>query len=682
MNGLPDEPADDFVSRFLDDYFAECEEHLAVVRRALLALESAMGDAAAEATLLDELFRSYHSLKGISAMVDVREAERLAHELEGYLRRLRDRELTLASDSVTVLIDSTAVLESVIAARRRASPPPSIQAAVDRLVSLTRRPPVGASVPGAAPAEEREAGAGAARWRFTFVPSPALVERGIKVDSVRSRLAAIGRIASVSPQVTPGGGITFEFIVTGPTDPSAFEAWRQDGLSWERIETDPAEAEDASHASSVSAAPRTLPDTGILAPSHFVRVDLHRLDEVMRRVADLVITRARLEENLAGVERLVPAQDWRLLQENTLTMERQLRHLREDVMRVRLVPVDEIFRRMPFVARDVAREAGKDVRVVLSGQDTEIDKFLVERMMDPVLHLVRNAVSHGIEPAERRTAAGKAAQGTVTLRASTSGEMILLEIADDGAGIDTASVADRARAAGGRVPEGPLDARTVLELICEPGFSTREEPDRASGRGMGMSVVWKTVHELGGSMMLDTMVGRGTSFVISLPLTLAITDALIATASSQRFAVPQSSVQEVIEVEEAAVRRIENNELIPYRGQSLPLVRLRSLFALGADGSARFHAFVIGRGQDAVALAVDRILGQREIVVRTMSDALLKVDGITGATELGDGRVVLILDAAALSRQARSGSGRYRPPVHRAGAPALSAPDSVAGGLT
>jgi two-component system, chemotaxis family, sensor kinase CheA len=668
----PEGGGDDFIARFLDDYFAECEEHLGIIRRALLAFEDSIGDPAVEATLLDELFRSFHSLKGISAMVDLREAERLAHELEGYLRRLRDRELAPAAESIAVLIDSTAALEAVIAARRAGVPLPSIDSAVAGLRSLSRESattPSRPRTPATPPATDETTA-----WRFTFVPSPALVDRGVKVDTIRTRLSGIGRIASVAPQVRPGGGIAFEFIVDGPGDASAFEGWAADGLSWERL--GPASpAADALPAAARS--PSGLPaETVILAPSHFVRVDLSRLDDVMRRVADLVITRARLDENLARVERIIPPQEWRALQENALTFERQLRDLREDVMRVRLVRVDEIFRRMPFVARDVARETGKDVRVVLNGQDTEIDKFLVERMMDPVLHLVRNAVSHGIERPEQRIAAGKPGQGVVALSASTSGEMVLLEIADDGAGIDTTSVAERARGAGIAVPDGPLDARTLVDLISEPGFSTRDEADRASGRGMGMSVVRTTVQELGGTLSVRTAPGAGTRFLITLPLTLAITDALVAVAGGQRFAVPQSSVEEVIEIEQATVRQIENNELVPYRGRSLPLLRLTRLFGLGHDTPARLHAFVVGSGQDAVALGVDRILGQREIVVRTMSDALLKIDGISGATELGDGRVVLILDAATLGRQARA-LGRRHP-----GGQSLSSPGPAAGRAT
>jgi two-component system, chemotaxis family, sensor kinase CheA len=670
---------DDFIAGFLDDYFAEAEEHLAVVRRGLLALEDSIGDPASGSTVLEELFRSFHSLKGLSAMVDVRPAERLAHELESYLRALREGELVLTLDALSVLIDSTATLESVIEARRSAAPAPVIEDVVQRLVSLTgpsrgsraRRP--------AAIGPEGESTAAPPAWRFMFVPSPALVDRGVKVDTIRARLAAVGRITSVSPKVTAGGGIAFEFLVTGEIDPAVLDSWRNDGLTWERVDAaaiPAAAAPAAEHARPASA----VPETSILAPSHLVRVDLKRLDEVMRRVADLVITRARFEETLARVERFIPSQEWRALQENTLTFERQLRDLREDVMRVRLVRVDEIFRRMPFVVRDLAREAGKDVRVVLSGQDTEIDKFLVERMMDPVIHLVRNAVSHGIESPERRLAAGKPAQGVISLGASTSGEMVVIEIADDGAGIDAASVAERARAAGARIGDGPLDSRTLVDLICEPGFSTRHEADRASGRGIGMAVVRTTVQELGGTLNMESEPGHGTRFVIALPLTLAITDALIAVVAGQRFAVPQNSVREVIEIDEATVRQLENNELVPYRGRSLPLLRLDELFDLPGGRAARMHAFVIGMGQEAVALGVERILGQREIVVRTMSDALLKIDGISGATELGDGKVVLILDAPALSRRGRAGARQRR----RADAPTSSAPGPgrlIEGGL-
>ena len=648
----PENRDPDFVAGFLDDYFAESEEHLTTVRRVLLALEDSVGNAAEESALLEELFRTFHSLKGISAMVDLRDAERLAHELESYLRALRADESALTSDALSALSTSASTLESVIEAKRTGGTPPSIDAAVQTLARVAGALPAESAGPASRRAPDAPPAPAPATWRFLFTPSRALVDRGVKVDTIRGRLASLGRLVSVAPKVTTGGGMAFEFLVAGTFDPARFDAWREDGLTWEPLKPD-GTAEAIADASGQAGPAGAATGHTMLAPSHLVRVDLKRLDQVMRRVADLVVARARVAEAVARVERLLPAQDARELQDHLLAFERQLRDLREDVMRVRLVRVDEIFRRMPLVARDLARETGKDVRVQLRGQQTEIDKFLVERMLDPVLHLVRNAVSHGLEPSEVRIRAGKPAQGVITLGASTSGEMVLLDIADDGAGIDVESVAARARAGGRRVPDGPVDSQVLLDLLCEAGFSTRDEADRASGRGMGLSVVRTAVQDLGGTLTLETAPGAGTRFLITLPLTLAVTDALIARAGGQRFAIPQSAVQEVIEIDAAAIRSLENNELVPHRGRSLPLLRLSALFHLPADTASRLHGFVVGTGPDAVAIGVHRILGQREVVVRSLADSLLKIDGLSGATELGDGQVVLIVDVAALARRSR-----------------------------
>jgi two-component system chemotaxis sensor kinase CheA len=387
-----------------------------------------------------------------------------------------------------------------------------------------------------------------------------------------------------------------------------------------------------------------------IGPSHVVRVDLTRLDDLMRMIGELVISRSRLDEALGRVERHVPAVAWRDVQENAQTIERQLRDLREGVMRIRLVPIGDLLRRVPFVVRDLARDSGKRVRLDLRGQETEIDKFLIERMMDPVLHLVRNAVSHALETVDERVAAGKPPEGTLTIAASSIGDAVVLEIADDGRGIDEAAVVARARAIGLDAPDPPLDRARLLDLICTPGFSTREETDRASGRGVGMSVVKTTVDDLKGRLSLWTKEGEGTRFVIELPLTLAIADALIAHVGDRTFAVPQASVREVIELDPASIRRIEGHEIAPFRGGALPVLRLSEVFGVTPRPGRALHAFVIGAGMDAVGIAVDRISGQREIVVRSMDDSMIKVDGVTGATDLGDGRAVLILDLAGIVR--------------------------------
>jgi two-component system chemotaxis sensor kinase CheA len=636
---------------FLDDYFAECDEHLTGVRRLLLALEASVGRLEINRAVLDELFRHFHSLKGISGMVELRQAEDLAHRLEDYLRVLRAGDAILSADGLNALFDGTHILEQVIGVRRTGGTFPSVESVGERIARLVdAAAPAGAVDSRLTPPVARASAPTVARWRCTFTPSAALVVRGIRVDTVRGRLAAAGEILDAVPRVAGDGSIAFDFVLAAPLDAATIAGWRADGITVERLVDDGAGPAAPQPLDAVDA---DVTSPGTIASSHFVRVDLARLDDLMRNVGDLVISRARLTDTLFRLEARIPAADWRAIQENAVAIDRQLRTLREGIMRVRLVPVGEIFRRMPFVVRDLARETGKRVRLELQGQSTEIDKFLIERMMDPVLHLVRNAVSHGIETVDERLAAGKRPEGTIVLCAATAGDIVRIDIADDGRGVDPEAVIARARAAGLSVPPGTPDAAAILTLLCAPGFSTRDESDRASGRGVGMSVVQAAVEELSGTLRLETEKGTGTRFVLELPVTLAITDALIAKVGSETFAIPQGSVREVIEVPVADLIQVERNEMTPYRGAALPVLRLSRLFGLPDAASARLHLFVVGTGAAAIGIAVDRIVGQREIVVRAIADALVRVDGISGATDLGDGHVVLILDPAVLARQMR-----------------------------
>jgi len=635
-------------SSFLDDYFAECDEHLTEVRRLLLVLERSVGRPTGDRATIDELFRHFHSMKGISAMVELRGAEDVAHALEGYLRALRQQDVQLDIAGIDALFDGTQVLDNVIAARRTGATPTAPGVVIERLAALVPR----GGHSGQAESDMTDPVSGSSNrpvWRVQFSPSRERAARGIRVETIRQRLTAIGAILQAIPRVAQDGSIAFEFLLSTEADAETFAAWQVDGVIAERVGEPASEHADGKDRSADAASSR-LNET--VAPSHYVRVDLTRLDELMRNVGDIVITRARLSDALTRGNGALSPVDWRDVSEHNRVIERQLRTLREGIMRARLVPIDEIFRRMPFVVRDLARETGKSVAVELRGQATEIDKFLVERMMDPVLHLVRNAFSHAIEPVEERIAAGKPSHGTITLAASTSGDAVCLEIADDGRGIDADAVVERARTLGMPTPSASaIDAGALLALITSPGFSTRAHTDRASGRGVGMAVVKSAVEELSGSLTLETERGRGTRFIIELPVTLSITDALIARVGRETFAVPQGPVREVIEVQTAALQQLERSEVLPHRDVALPIARLASMFGMPDEPRERLHVFVVGTGKAAVGFAVDRIVGQREIVVRAISDALARVDGVSGATDLGDGRVVLILDPAALARR-------------------------------
>ena len=627
----------EFFDQFLDDYYAECDEHLFSIRRSLVTLEDEVDSAALDRAGLDNLFRSFHTLKGISGMVGLGAAEQLAHHLESYLRELREGTIILSTPGFEALSTGVSLLESVINARRNDQPIPLIDEAVQRLqaVSVESTANKSETTPDAE-AKAETADATTTRWQVEFTPTAELSERGVNVNSVRSRLQEIGQLIQAKPVVKGAGEIAFEFIVATDVDQSARASFAADGLTFK-----PAAVEPAPRA-------KEIQPVATIAPASVVRVDLDRLDDLMRIIGELVISRTRLEDQVKDLKRVVPPATWRSLQETSLSMTRQLRDLRESVMRVRMVQIGESFERMTFVVRDLARESGKKIIVQLSGGETEIDKFLVERMMDPLMHLVRNAVSHGLETVAERETQGKRSEGLLSLSATTAGEMIVIKIADDGRGIDRHRVLERAKRRGLAHQNAELDDAALLDLLCTPGFSTRDEADRESGRGVGMDVVKKATEELGGRISLTTSVGEGTTFTIELPLTLAIAEALIVTVNGQRFAVPQSGVREVLEVESASTKTLENNEIISYRGKVLPLLRLARVFEMNYQRKDSFHVLVIGDETNAVGLAVDRILGQQEIVVRAIKDPLAQSQGIAGATELGDQRVVLILDITAL----------------------------------
>ncbi|MGC8872864.1 MAG: chemotaxis protein CheA [Chloroflexia bacterium] len=486
-----------------------------------------------------------------------------------------------------------------------------------------------------------------------FRPSPALAEQGINVNTVRARLREAGEIVHAAPRVDAEGSISFEFLVVGPVDEEQVALWESRGLSCRPYPLPAATPAVEAQAPRAPTAP--LPPAPSLTPSNVVRVDLARLDELMRLVGELVIDRSRLEDELRQMERALPSAEWRSLQEISSVMGRHLRDLREAVMRVRMVPIGEVFDRMRFVVRDLARDSGKQVRLEMSGQATEIDKYIVERMMDPLLHLVRNAVSHGLEMPKERAERGKPPEGTIRLSASTVGDLVAIEVEDDGRGIHLEEVAARARAEGLLVEGASLGPHNLLDILCAPGFSTRVDADVASGRGVGMAVVRRTVRELGGTLSLETWPGRGTRFLIHLPLTLAIIDALLVHVARQTYAVPQPAVREIIEMRPEQIRHVGGDEIASYRGSALPLLRLAPFFRLGEPVSPVSYALVVGSGPGTIGLVVDRVLGKREIVVHALSDALVRVPGIAGATDLGDGRAVLILDVGALVRWRQRG---------------------------
>ncbi len=659
-------------AEFMDDYYAESDEHLSLIRGNLIALETALqkGDRD-HATIENDLLRSFHTIKGLSAMVDLKPAEILAHHTETHLKRLSQDQMPLTQAGLGALVQATRLMESIISARRKADPLPDIAASVRNLESqfngepTTERKPETTLEPFSEIPEEKPAKTAVPSetvdqpiWQFTFVPKKELSLKGIDINHIRLRLEKIGAILQATPVSSADGKVFFQFKVATDRDAKTFEPWSGDGLSWKRYKTPgpektlsepppPKEPGGTAASEQDSEDPETMLSA---TPTNMVRVDLNRLDNLMKQLGDLVISRSRLENRITRMEKTLPPADYDMLQETHMAMERQIRDLREGVMHLRLVPMGDTFTRMQFVVKDLARRSGKKVHLEIMGKETEIDKFLVERMMDPLLHMVRNALTHGLESEAERENLGKPPEGKITLRASTEGDAVIVEVGDDGRGIDAEAVADRARELGLLEKGEPLDTAKLLQIISLPAFSTQAKADMGSGRGIGMSVAAGAIRDLGGVMTLNTNPGEGSNFRIRLPLTLAIVDAFIVEVGNNTFAVPQPSIREVVDFQDESVTRMENNELLSYRGGVLPLLRLSKLFGIEQNHSR--VALVIGEGTQAAGIAVDRVMSKREIVLRTLDDPMVMTPGIAGATELGDGRVVMILEPRKLVENA------------------------------
>lgn len=511
---------------FIDDYFSECEEHLATVRRVLLVVDQASGTPVAPPQL-QELLRALHTLKGLSGMVGLSAAEEVAHAMEDGLRALPESHI-VPKDLLDTLFVGVSRLEDAVNARRAHINPASPGGFVDQVREViaamqsetVRRDVVPIQTP--------------AVTRFRFAASADLLARGVGVEVIRQRLASIGEIVGTVPVVMPTGSVVFEFSVKLRPGVEPPAEWREDGLTWELAEPS-APVGLVVHTNEPAAAPRTA---GTVS-SNVVRVDLARLDDLMRMVGELVVSRARLSDAVRRAHGQLTSVVEEDLNDANVAIERQLRAIREGVMRVRLVAVNEVFERLRFAMRDVARESQKAINLEFVGQDTEIDKLVIDRMLEPLLHLVRNAASHGIESRDDRIANGKTPDGTIVLRAHAAGDRIILQVDDDGAGIDVQRVAQRAVAAGLIGPHEVVTPDVLLDVLCSSGFSTRDSADMTSGRGVGMAVVRDTIRAIGGSLFLHSTLGRGTRFTIELPLTLMITDALVMEIGDQSMAIPQ-----------------------------------------------------------------------------------------------------------------------------------------------
>jgi two-component system chemotaxis sensor kinase CheA len=401
-----------------------------------------------------------------------------------------------------------------------------------------------------------------------------------------------------------------------------------------------------------SAVPEPAPPAVTTTPENILRVDAERIDNVLNLVGELILAKSMLQRTLAEFGQRFPKDPVRATFSDAMAFQaRVLNDLQRSVMKIRMVPVDQLFRRFPRTVRDVARQCGKEVELVIRGGDTDLDKSILDSIAEPLMHILRNAIGHGIETAAERTEVGKKPQGTLRLSAYHQGNQVVIEIADDGKGINVEKVRQRAISQGLLTAESAslLTEAETLELILRPGFSTAEEITELSGRGVGLDVVRSVLARLKGTVQIDTVVGRGTTFRLRLPLTLAILRALLFRVDKRLYALPLNAVAEITRSTEENIHQVEHYEVLQLRDDVLPLLRLGSARQLGSEsGSNKVFVLVINHGDRKFGLVVNELAGEDELVIKALDDQSVKTDLVSGASILGDGRVVLILNLIAL----------------------------------
>jgi two-component system chemotaxis sensor kinase CheA len=662
-------------------FLSESRENVAAVNQSLLQLErDSTGPDAASA--VGAIFRAVHTIKGMAATMGYTVVADLAHELETVLDCVRRGELTIEATIMDTLFRSADVLEqaveAAVAGREGEIVPPDLIASLRALTAEPTAPvvakPRADTEPAPAPAVPPDAGETVRIWLQPGTPL-----RGVRAFLIVQALASIGEVVSTTPAIADLQNEDFdnEFSVRLATSQPAAEVARvvravgdvfdvqigepRPSGAWPSVPTPvwgtPAIMMTPAHDMAAMSAMTLTPAQGVVAtPSketrsesgrvRSVRIDVRRLDALMNLIGELVIARGRLTQLATELGHLS-------LEETVMQSSRLITELRDEITASRMVPVSQVFDRFPRVVRDASRAVGKPVDFVIEGKDIELDRSMLDEIGDSLVHLLRNAVDHGIEPPDARAAAGKPAAGRLVLSAVRDRSAVVIKVSDDGKGIDRERVLERAKRDGlVDASKTDLTEDELLRLLARPGFSTAEKVTGLSGRGVGVDAVYTKVRALGGAMDIRSVPGQGTTVLIRLPLTLAIMRALLARVAGETYAIPLAHVSETVELVPEVLRTVKGKEVLLARDEVLPLLRLRSLVGLPAYSPATEidleHVVVIDLGDRRAGLVIDELTGQDEIVVKQYDAVRDGPPFFGGATLLGDGRPSLIVDVSSL----------------------------------
>ncbi|MFD1952655.1 chemotaxis protein CheW [Paenibacillus thailandensis] len=687
-----------YLSMFID----ESNDHLQALNENLLQLENDPEDL----SIVQTIFRSAHTLKGMSATMGFEDLASLTHEMENVLDLVRNNKLKMDEFIFDTLFKGLDALEAMVQdIVGGGSGKADVTSIVASLVSIVKgdykaadsagnesaakadsaAPSTSAGKPAAMLLDEFQASvlkqsieSGLAVFHITVALREDCMLKSVRAYMVFDLIEQNGEIVKSDPSVQDLEQGSFDQTFTVITisnlpaddlqakigDISEIESVQVEALNMESLarmtadgkqraaeqaKAQPAAGDPApekAEAARQIAASRNQTAAAGAAVSKTIRVDIDRLDSLMNLFSELLIDRVRLEQLASEVKRTD-------LTETVEHMARVSNDLQNIVLKLRMVPVESVFNRFPRMVRDLAKSLDKKIDLVITGADTELDRTVIDEIGDPLVHLLRNSLDHGIEPVDKRIAAGKPETGTVHLRAYHSGNNVFIEVEDDGGGINHEKVLDKA-IKNGIVTKEQAKTMSVNEmnmLIFAPGFSTADVISDISGRGVGLDVVKSKITSLGGNVTIESALGKGTKFSVELPLTLSIISAMLIKLGSEKYAIPLSSIAETAVIKQEQVRNIHGAQMIEYRNNVIPLVSLsRVLNCPDYDerGEEETEIVVIRKGEKLAAVTVDEFIGQSEIVLKSLGSYLTNVESISGATILGDGQVALIIDPNSL----------------------------------
>ncbi|MGB9804267.1 chemotaxis protein CheW [Desulfofundulus sp.] len=690
-------------------FLEELEEKLQVINDNVLLLEREGGSP----EVIQEIFRAAHTIKGSSAVMGYEKMSTLTHEIENLFERLRQGEMEVSETIVDILFEALDTLKLLKDEITGQASDVDVSAVIEKLraCQLTcgtgaagggragngslpgpagtgdAREPVGVSTPARGTGADTGT-AGYQTYRVTLELEDAVeevvreaelrgfqayqvdvgIDRGCQMKAVRAFLIfeTLQQIGEIVKSVPPAedlqeGNYEHGFTVVlltredaGQVHDLVFSIAEVSSVEVRPVKPGAVEKTTAREAEPWKVVKKETPSPG-KDTVKTVRVDVQKLDTLMNLVGELVIDRTRLDRFVEVFESRYGSDD---LVENIVEISNHLgqvtNDLQEEIMKARMLPVAQVFNRLPRMVRDLAHKMGKEIDFIIEGRETELDRNVIEVIGDPLIHLLRNAVDHGIEPPEERVRLGKPRAGRLLLKAAYVESNIVITLSDDGRGMDPDKMRQKAVEKGLMTPEQAARAsdREILDLIFTPGFSTAGTVSDVSGRGVGMDIVRNQIEQINGSVEFTTVPGRGTTFTIKLPLTLAIIRALMVTLGDNVYAFPLTNVLETLTLKPGEIRRVRHAEVIVVRGQVLPLVRLANLFQETSGEEGKLSVVILGSGDKKVGVVVDRLIGEQEIVIKSLGGYLGQVPGLSGATILGDGKVALIVDARSIVKEA------------------------------